>query len=103
MTIKERDANHIWWRGRTKEAGFANVEALQTAFDVKPYRLRQIYHAATKELVSGFDQITVLPMSLRKTLAQKLRLSSGKVTAEATSGDKQTTKVVLEFADGKDV
>lgn len=103
MTVKRRDPLQIWWRGRAKETGIASVEALAETFGLKPYRLRQIYHAAAKELITDFNLITVLPVSLRKQLAGALRLSSVKVAAEATSADGQTTKVVFEFPDGKDV
>jgi len=101
--LKERDPLAIWWRGRAKAAGFASVEALAGEFALKPFRLRQIYRAATKELAPGFERISVLPVALRGALARGLKWSSGEVALEATSGDKQTSKAVFEFADGKDV
>jgi len=101
--LKQREPLQIWWRGRAKEAGYPNVEAVAADFGLKPFRLRQIYRAATKELVDSFERMTVLPVALRNKLAEKMRLASGAVRVEATSGDGQTTKAVIEFADGKDV
>jgi 23S rRNA (adenine2503-C2)-methyltransferase len=101
--LKERDPLRVWWSGRAAQAGFATTEALADAFAFKPYRLRQIYRAATKELVASYDAMTVLPAATRTVLAEKVPLSSGKEKVEATSGDRQTTKALLEFADGRDV
>ncbi len=36
------------------------------------YRARQVYHAFTRELATGFDEMTVLPRRLREQLAARL-------------------------------
>jgi len=102
-TLKERDPLQIWWRCRAKEAGLPDVETLAREFDLKPFRLRQIYRAATKELAPDIKRVSVLPLSLREALGRRLKWSSGSVTYQATSSDQQTSKAVFEFADGKDV
>src|SRR5579863_1014460 len=98
-----RDPLAIWWRGRTREAGFDNAEALATAFDLPRYRLAQIYRAAAKELVADLTAISVLPASLRAKLGAQLKLSSLTLEREQTSKDGQTTKFLFALADGKEV
>jgi 23S rRNA (adenine2503-C2)-methyltransferase len=102
-TTDDRDAQAIWWRERAIEAGFAGSADLAAAFDLKPYRLSQIYRAATKELADEFARITVLPAALRTRLASALKLSSVRLEREATSQDGQTTKFLFALADGKEV
>src|SRR5579864_6831482 len=98
-----RDPLAIWWRGRTREAGFDNAEALATAFDLPRYRLAQIYRAAAKELVADLKAISVLPAALRAKLGEQLKLSSLTLEREQTSKDGQTTKFLFALADGKEV
>ena len=98
-----RDPLAIWWRGRAREAGFENAEALAAAFDLPRYRLAQIYRAATKELVPDFARISVLPAELRERLAAAVKQSSLTLEREQTSRDGQTTKFLFALADGKEV
>ena len=102
-TKQPTDAQSIWWRERATEAGFADAQSLAAAFALKPYRLAQIYRAATKELASDFAAITVLPVDLRKRLAEKVALTSLRLETEATSRDGQTTKFLFALADGKEI
>jgi 23S rRNA (adenine2503-C2)-methyltransferase len=99
----KRDAHALWWAGRAKEAGFESADALAKAFDLPRYRLAQIYRAATKELAPSFDAISVLPVKLREQLAATVRLSSLALVHEATSHDRQTTKLLFALGDGKEV
>ena len=99
----KRDAPAIWWSGRAKEAGFENAAALAAAFELPRYRLAQIYRAATKELAPSFDAISVLPLRLRARLAESVKLSSLQLIHEATSGDGQTTKLLLGLNGGQEV
>jgi adenine C2-methylase RlmN of 23S rRNA A2503 and tRNA A37 len=87
-TTKDRDPQAIWWRERATEAGFADAQAFATAFELKPYRLAQIYRAATKELIDDFSAITVLPADLRSRLKAAVKLSSVRLEREATSRDR---------------
>jgi 23S rRNA (adenine2503-C2)-methyltransferase len=100
---KVRDAQAIWWRERAVEAGFADAQALAAAFDLKPYRLSQIYRAATKDLAEDLKAVSVLPASLRAELASKLKLTSVRLEREVTSKDGQTTKFLFALPDGKEV
>src|SRR5215472_16739411 len=98
-----RDPQAIWWRGRAREAGFDNAEALAAAFDLPRYRFEQIYRAAAKELVADFKTISVLSAQLRSKLGDRLRLSSLALEREQTSKDGQTTKFLFALEDGKEV
>ncbi|HLW38560.1 MAG TPA: 23S rRNA (adenine(2503)-C(2))-methyltransferase RlmN [Candidatus Eremiobacteraceae bacterium] len=98
-----RNGQAIWWQARAAEAGFVNSTALATALALPGYRLAQIYGAATKELRSSFDEMTVLPRDLRHTLAATMRLSSLRLVHEATSRDAQTTKFLFELQGGNEV
>jgi 23S rRNA (adenine2503-C2)-methyltransferase len=99
----KRDAAPLWWVGRAKAAGFEDADALVKGFDLPRYRLAQIYRAATKELVPSFDAISVLPVKLREQLAARMKLSTLTLVREATSHDKQTTKLLYALGDGKEV
>src|SRR5579872_1140520 len=98
-----RLAQQIWWHDRVSEAGYADLAAFQVAFSLKNYRLEQIYRAATKDLASNFAAITVLPSELRRSLAEKLRLSSLEPLQDITSGDGQTTKFLFGLSGGSEV
>ena len=99
----KRDAQALWWAGRAKEAGFESADALAEAFDLPRYRLAQIYRAAAKELAPSFDAMSVVPLKLREQLAARMKLSSLALVQEATSHDKQTTKLLFSLGDGKEV
>jgi 23S rRNA (adenine2503-C2)-methyltransferase len=99
----KRDALAIWWNGRAKEAGLESADALTESLGLARYRLAQIYRAAAKELVPSFAEISVLPLKLREELTRTLKFSSLELEHEATSGDKQTTKLLFRLADGKEV
>jgi 23S rRNA (adenine2503-C2)-methyltransferase len=101
--IAERDPLGIWWNGKAHEAGSGAADELASSLDLAPYRRKQIYRAVTKELVSSFDAITVLPAALRAKLRSTLRFSSLELVREATSGDGQTTKFLFALFDGKEV
>lgn len=98
-----RDAVALWWEARAKEAGLAGADELSQRFALPRYRLSQIYRAATKELVPSFDAMSVLPQKLRAELGSALKLSSVALVHEATSADRQTTKLLFALHDGKEV
>ena len=59
-----------WLRDVVGRAGFSNVDEFVRRYDLRPYRLRQLYHAATKELLGSVDDVTTLPKDLRATLTE---------------------------------
>lgn len=94
----------IWLRDVVARAGFAEIDEFVRRYELKPYRLRQLYHAATKELLDGPAGVTTLPKELRSAL------SNGGITflaldpiAVQRSRDEQTTKGLFRLHDGKEV
>lgn len=99
-----RDAQEIWFADKVRRAGFRDVQSFAAHFDLKPYRLKQIYRAAAKELASGIDAVTTLPKELRSALAGSgLPFESVTPVVVQRSGDKQTSKGLFRLADGSEV
>jgi 23S rRNA (adenine2503-C2)-methyltransferase len=94
----------IWVQDLAVRAGFSSVDEFSSAFDLKPYRLEQLYRAAVKELIEDPAGITTLPKDLRAQLAERgVSFLSVRPVVEERSADGQTTKVVLALRDGKEV
>lgn len=99
-----REARAVWLERVVSRAGFAGVEAFAREYELKPYRLEQIYRAATKELLGGIDAVTTLPKTLRAALAQRgIAFSSLEPVTVQRSTDHQTTKGLFRLRDGKEV
>jgi 23S rRNA (adenine2503-C2)-methyltransferase len=98
-----RDARAIWWEARAREQGHGGAPGFAESLGLRPYRLGQIYRAATKELQSDPSAISVLPRDLRDRLASDLPLASISLAAEVTSGDAQTTKYLFNLRGGNQV
>jgi 23S rRNA (adenine2503-C2)-methyltransferase len=67
------------------------------------YRASQVLHWLYKELVTDFDQMSNLPVALRRKLAQELRIGSAELVAQKISSDGWTRKVLLRMRDGNTV
>ncbi len=94
----------LWIDQKARAAGYAGAAAFAEAHALKPYRLRQLYRAATKELAEGLDSITVLPIELRAALASEdFRLESLEPVTVQRSNDGQTTKGLFRLHDGNEV
>ena len=99
-----RNAQDIWFEEKARRAGYAGSEGLLAAHALKPYRLEQIYRAATKELVPNLESVTTLPKELREALgAQGFAFDSIAPVVVERSRDGQTTKGLFRLADGSDV
>lgn len=99
-----RDALAIWLRDVVARAGLRGVDEFANVFDLKPYRLRQLYHAATKELLGGVSEMTTLPKELRAALIERgIAFSAIEPTMLQHSSDGQTTKGLFRLHDGKEV
>jgi 23S rRNA (adenine2503-C2)-methyltransferase len=92
----DRDAQTIWWEGRARMRGLSGADLLEQ-LGLQPYRRRQIYRAATKELQGDLHGISVLPRELRERLATDLPLSSLTLATEARSHDTQTSKFLFDL------
>ncbi len=94
----------VWFADKVRRAGFPDVDAFAAHFQLKPYRLRQIYHAATKELVDDIGDVTTLPKELRALLIDAgFTFNSVTPVVVQRSNDKQTSKGLFRLADGSEV
>ena len=101
VTIAAQDT---WIDLKARRAGYASGEAFASEHALKPYRLAQLYRAATRELVESVDAISVLPLELRTTLAEKAYdLESVVPVTIQRSNDKQTSKGLFKLFDGNEV
>lgn len=93
-----------WLRDVVERAGFRDADEFARHYALKPYRLRQLYRAATKELLEGVGEVTVLPKELRAALSERgVAFSALEPVALQRSGDAQTTKGLFRLRDGKEV
>jgi 23S rRNA (adenine2503-C2)-methyltransferase len=97
-------AQQIWFEEKARRAGFADAAELAAHFALKPYRLAQIYRAATKELLESVSDVTTLPKDLRTELQDaEFAFSSVDPLVIERSSDKQTSKGLFVLADGSEV
>ncbi|MDP9017140.1 MAG: 23S rRNA (adenine(2503)-C(2))-methyltransferase RlmN [Candidatus Eremiobacteraeota bacterium] len=100
----KRDAQALWIEDKARRAGFADAAAFATALELKPYRLKQLYRAAAKELAGSVGDVTVLPKELRARLAELgFSFDSVEPLVVQRSTDKQTTKGLFRLHDGAEV
>ncbi len=94
----------VWLSDFSSRAGFPGVDEFAREYDVKPYRLRQIYRAAAKELLAGVEAVTTLPKELRTALAARgVEFSTIHAVTVQRSSDGQTTKGLFRLHDGSQV
>ena len=99
-----RDAQSIWFADKVRRAGFPDAQAFASNYDLKPFRLKQMYRAATKELVEGVAQVTTLPKELRAALSDNgFSFDSVTPVVVQRSSDEQTSKGLFRLADGAEV
>ena len=93
-----------WLRDVVERAGFAGADEFVRHFDLKPYRLRQLYRAATKELLGSVEEVTTLPKELRAEMVERgVAFSAIEPITVQRSNDQQTTKALFRLYDGKEV
>lgn len=104
MAGVNRDPRACWIRAAIARAGFGGVEAFEGALAFKPYRWKQIYRAAAKELLQRPAEVTTLPKDLGDALEHAgLTFSSVDPVVLQKSGDGQTTKGLFRLHDGNEV
>ncbi len=67
------------------------------------YRADQIWHAAFRDFVSSYEDVSTLPKSLRTRLARDLRWIRPRSVDALTSEDGDTTKLLFELEDGETI
>src|SRR5580700_5531334 len=99
-----RDAQSLWFDDIARRIGLADAAAFGATFELKPYRLKQIYRAANKELLGSVEDVSTLPKELRAELSSRgVTFSSVEPIVVQRSGDGQTTKGLFKLHDGNEV
>jgi 23S rRNA (adenine2503-C2)-methyltransferase len=99
-----REASRIWLRDFARRAGFADPQDFAQAFDLRPYRLRQLYRAACKELIEDVTRVTTLSKDLRDLLVRGgLAMESVAPVVVQRSRDGQTSKALFRLDDDKEI
>ncbi|MDP9025764.1 MAG: 23S rRNA (adenine(2503)-C(2))-methyltransferase RlmN [Candidatus Eremiobacteraeota bacterium] len=99
-----RDPQVIWFDDVARRIGLADAADFARVYDLKPYRLKQMYRAAAKERVASIDEVTTLPKELRSALSSAgFKFSSIEPVALQRSRDSQTTKGLFKLRDGSEV
>jgi 23S rRNA (adenine2503-C2)-methyltransferase len=76
------------------------ISAVLDELGEPPYRLRQVYEALTRGLVTDFDSVTTLSLPLRRALARRLRPLSLDVVETRVARDGTARKTLFVAADG---
>ncbi len=104
MAAVTRDPKAVWLGQTVARAGFPDIGAFADAYALKPYRLAQLYRAATRELRPGVEATTVLPLELRRSLVERgMRFTSIDPVVVQRSNDGQTSKGLFRLHDGSEV
>jgi 23S rRNA (adenine2503-C2)-methyltransferase len=94
----------IWLSDVVRRAGFSCVDEFVSEYDLRPYRLKQLYHAAAKQLFASAADVTTLPKGLRVMLEERgLRFDAVEPVVIQRSSDGQTTKGLFRLHDGNEV
>ncbi len=94
----------VWFDEKAQRAGYAGGEALLLAYGLKPFRVKQLYRAACKELAPSPEAVTTLPKELRERLAAEgFAFDAIAPVTLLRSTDGQTTKGLFRLADGSEV
>ncbi|GAC1305493.1 MAG: 23S rRNA (adenine(2503)-C(2))-methyltransferase RlmN [Vulcanimicrobiaceae bacterium] len=101
MTASAQD---VWIDLKARRAGHADAAAFAATHALRPYRLAQLYRAATRELAGDLAALTVLPLDLRARLAtEAFELESVEPVVVQRSNDGQTSKGLFRLHDGAEV
>ena len=65
------------------------------------YRAKQVYHALYQQLATSYDEMTTLPIALRRELAESLPLTTLEHVQDRTADDDQTIKTLYRTGDGE--
>lgn len=104
MSAVIRDPQTRWMDEKARRAGFDDARRFAAYFNLKPYRLSQLYRAATKELLDDPLAVTTLPKDLREALsAAGFGFDAVTPVVVQRSADGQTAKGLFRLADGAEV
>jgi 23S rRNA (adenine2503-C2)-methyltransferase len=89
---------------RPELIGFSRTDMLEfmTALGELPYRSRQVFQQIYRRRVTEFDEMTELPKTLRRILADQSVITRTRIENVFTSAD-GTRRYLLKLADGQEV
>ncbi len=79
------------------------IERVIAELGAAPFRVQQVYRALTKDLATDFDEMTVLPRSLRVALAERLSALTIDAVETWRSATGDTEKTLFATRDGHGV
>lgn len=79
----------------------AELADLLAELGAPAYRANQIRAAVYRRYALNFDEMTVLPLALRRELNDRLHVGPAELVARETSDDGSTTKLLLRLDDGE--
>ncbi|HAG56738.1 MAG TPA: 23S rRNA (adenine(2503)-C(2))-methyltransferase RlmN, partial [Ruminococcaceae bacterium] len=86
-----------------KSMTLPKLEAFCAQQGLAKFRAQQIFQWLHQKQADSFEQMTNLPASLRKTLAETYEISGISIRRKLVSQIDGTTKYLYEFADGQTV
>ena len=94
----------LWIDEKSRRLGFPDAATFASALELKPFRMKQLYHAAVRELAGDVADVTVLSLPTRGALAERgFAFESVEPVAIQRSNDGQTTKGLFKLHDGNEV
>ncbi len=97
-------AQDLWIESKARRAGYDGAAGFVAAHGLRPFRLAQLYRAATKELAEDLSRVSVLPVDLRSKLSESgFRFEAVEPVTIERSRDGQTTKGLFRLHDGAEV
>lgn len=80
---------------------YAGLETLMAGTGQPAFRARQLWGWLYQRHAVTFDEMTNLPLDLRRQLAERTTLQIGDIVSEQHSSDGQTKKVLFRLPDGQ--
>jgi 23S rRNA (adenine2503-C2)-methyltransferase len=80
-------------------ASRAEIAALLSELDPRPYRAAQVYQWLARRLAGSLEEMTNLPRSLKESLARRAVIRDPEIT-EVRRGEEGTAKFALAYPDG---
>lgn len=82
---------------------FESLKEITASFSLEPYRARQIWHALYCERVSGLDEITSLPVSVRQRMKEEGHSVGLPKIAQTFQSSDGTERYLVACEDGETV
>jgi len=85
-----------------RELAYPELEAALLSMGEKKFRAKQMYEWIHKKLAADFEEMTNLPLDLRRRLAQEWKLGGLTLLDMLISADGDTSKYLFQLSDGQE-